>query len=126
MSRVTHVHVSELPIAFSAPVTLDSVQITDLFLHEGPQGQPEIGMYSLNGGAFSSFTSVGGINGALTFNVFQSGINSILFKSSNDGWSDYSVKGLTYQTQSVPEPSTLLLLGAGFVGLAAWRWKRAA
>ena len=26
----------------------------------------------------------------------------------------------------VPEPSSLLLLGCGILGLAAWRWKRAA
>lgn len=115
-----------LRIAFSAPVTLQSVMLTDLFLHEGPNGQSEVGMYSLNGGTFTSFASGGGINGALTLNIFQSNINSILFKSSTDSWSDFSVKGLTYQTHSVPEPSTLLLLSVGFVGLAAWRQKQTA
>jgi hypothetical protein len=115
-----------LRIAFLAPVTLNSIYLTDLFVNEGSRGQSEIGMYSLNGGAFMSFTSVGAPNGALTLNIFKSDINSILFRSSNDSWSDYSVKGLTYKTQSVPEPSTLLMLGIGLVGLAAWRWKRAA
>jgi hypothetical protein len=107
-----------LRLAFAAPVTLNTIKITDLFLQEGPTGQPEVGKYSLNGGAFTAFTSVGGSNGALTLNIFTPGITSIVFKSSNDYWSDYSVKGLTY---SVPEPSSLLLLGSAMTFLALTR-----
>ena len=113
----------QLTVAFSTPVTLDYVNLTDLYLNEGTTGQPEVGGYSLNGGAFTSFASVGGTNGALTLNIFQPGINSIVFRSSNDSWSDYSVRGLAYQYQSVPEPSTFLLFGAGLAGVMGWRWR---
>ena len=124
--EITQGGTERLTIAFSAPVTLNSVYITDLFSFEGTRGQPEVGLYSLNGGAFTSFVSVGGVNGALTLNIFRSGISSITFKASSDSWSDYSVKGLTYTAQSVPEPSALLLLGLGFVGLAAWKKRQLA
>lgn len=125
--EITQGGTEQLRINFSSPVTLNSVYITDLFMLEGPRAQPEVGLYSLNGGtSFTSFTSVGAYNGALTLNIFQSGISSIIFKSSTDSWSDFSVKGLTYQAQSVPEPSTLLLLGAGLVGLATWKRKQVA
>lgn len=125
--EITQGGTEQLRINFSSPVTLNSVYITDLFRNEGPSGQPEVGLYSLDGGtSFTSFTSVGALNGALTLNFSPSVISSIIFKSSTDSWSDYSVKGLTYNAQSVPEPSTLLLLGAGLVGLAAWKKKQAA
>jgi len=91
--EITQGGTQQLTVAFSTPVTLDYVHITDLFLNEGPAGQPEVGEYSLNRGAFTSFASVGGTNGALTLNITQSGITSILFRSSNDSWSDYAVRG---------------------------------
>jgi hypothetical protein len=48
--EITQGGVERLRITFATPVTLNSVQITDLFLAEGPTGQPEVGKYSLNGG----------------------------------------------------------------------------
>ncbi len=129
--EITQGGVEQLSIAFSTPVMLNSVGITDLYLSEVPTGQPERGEYSLNGGAFTSFVSVGGTNGALTLNIFQPGIHSILFQSKAGYSSDFSVRGLTYQVQSavpvqsvVPEPSTLtlLLFVAGFAGVIWWWW----
>lgn len=115
--EITQGGTEKLKITFASAVTLNSVYITDLFKFEGPNGQSEVGWYSLNGSStYTSFTSVGGTNGALTLNIFQSGVNYITFKSSNDTWSDFSVKGLNY---SVPEPSAVLLLGIAFLALAA-------
>ncbi len=102
-----------LTIAFASAVTLNQVYITDLFKNEGPLGQSEVGQFSLNGGtSFTSFSSAGQINGARTLDIFQSNVSSIIFRSPNDSWSDFSVKGLSY---SVPEPSSFLLLGISFL-----------
>lgn len=43
-------------------------------------------------------------------------VTSITFKSPIDRYLDYSVKSLTHS--AAPEPSTLFLLGCGFVALA--------
>jgi hypothetical protein len=123
--EITQGGTEQLNLVFAAPVTLNSVYITDLF-KDGPNGASEVGWYSLNGGIFTSFSSVGAFNGALTLNIFQPYISSITFKSGLDSFSDFSVKGLTYETRSVPEPSTLLLLGAGLVGLATWKRRQTA
>lgn len=113
--EITQGGTERLRVAFVSPVTLNTVLITDLFKDEGPSGEDERGKYSVNGGAFQAFTSVGGVNGALTLTLNLSNVSYIDFKSSSDSWSDYSVKGLTYST---PEPSSLLLLGCLMMALA--------
>lgn len=49
------------------------------------------------------------------------------FLASNPGYSlEFSSNISAPPSTSVPESSTVLLLGAGILGLAAWRWKHAA
>ena len=116
-----------LRISFEGPVTLQSVNITDLFRNEGPnRNSGEVGWYSINGGSFHSFTAAVGqvhnlTNGLLTLNINLANVNYITFRANLDDYSDYSIRGLTYA--SVPEPSTLLLLGFGFL-VAAMLYRR--
>lgn len=121
-------NVSEgLRISFEGPITLQSVNITDLFRNEGGYNINEVGWYSINGGYFRSFTAAAGqvnglTNGVLNLNINQANVNFIVFRANLDGFSDFSVRGLTYAA-SIPEPSTLILLGFGFL-VAATLYRR--
>lgn len=115
-----------LTISFAGPVTLESVYITDLYKFDFGflNLQHEKGWYRIDDESPISFTQntiFNNSNGELTLNLNASDVNAITFWSNNDRGSDYSVKGLKYSV--VPEPSTLLLLGFGFI-VAATLYRR--
>lgn len=121
--EITQSSPERLTISFDGPVTLQTVDFTDLFRNEGGIGLHEVGWYSINGGAYSSFAAAFGqinglTNGLLTLNINALNVDSITFMANRDNYSDFSVRGLTY-TASVPEPSTLIMLGFGFLIAAA-------
>ena len=119
--------IERLRIAFSAPVQIVRVFLTDLF----NEGYLERGAYQLNGsGSWFSFSAdpgqvPGSTNGELALALDSSVlVSSILFRSPGrlpllNQNHEFSVAAI--ETTTVPIPGAVWLLGSGLVGLIGLR-----
>lgn len=105
---------------------LDSIELLDLFQDEGPAGEDEVAIIRGQGINLALSNPADDPMGYYQYSFDSPTFTSHLrFYGSNqkygeeyDGFSDYAVAGLWLSSMSVPEPTSMLIFGAGLAGLA--------
>ena len=117
-----------LTIGFTSPQFVLSVALEQLFINDPFPGLNEQGQYSINSAAFVPFVAVNS-TGFLTLNIASAGVNSLQFRvptSLKTLADDYSVRSVSLDQTTVPEPATLILVGGGLAGAFVQRRRKKA
>lgn len=111
-----------LSFSFTKTMNIDDFYIVDLFPDDNGAGA-ETGLYSIevNGTPYGP-QSFGPGNNAGDFTLpLNTQVDMITFFADDNGFKDFAVAG--FKGEPVPEPGTIVLLGLGLVGVAAYRRK---
>jgi hypothetical protein len=119
-----------LTVTFASSVNLAGIWFTDLFMAPdgGSDGETAkvtlfLGASNLGSFTFNANEPAPDVNNGERYGSFGSGVtvNKIVFSAMNQCNDEYSVAGIVTNQGQIPEPGTIIMLGAGLVALGALR-----